>query len=100
MNKMYGVIGLSLILFSFSAESSQTLTNVFAVSVPYEKHHYRKDCADFSESVKRFSDKLNDKNLKIFCEKFNDAQREKAMQLSDQKGITPDQAVEAISKAW
>lgn len=70
-----------------------------AASPPYERHHYKKECKNFSEETKRFSDKLNDSNLKIFCEEFNDAQREQAMQMASQKGMnmTPDQAVEMVA---
>lgn len=91
-------IGL-LLPFSFIyAENSQIFASIFAVNVPYERHHYRKECSDFSEDVKRFSDKLNEKNLKIFCEEFDDAKRAQAMQMAEQKGITPDQAVERAAK--
>lgn len=78
------------------ADNSKQLA---AKEPPYERHHYKKECKNFSEETKRFSDKLNDKNLKIFCEDFNDAQREQAMQMASQKGMnmTPDQAVEMVA---
>ncbi len=85
---------------SVYAKNSQDLDGIVAASPPYERHHYKKECKNFSEETKRFSDKLNDSNLKIFCEDFNDTQRQQAMQMASQKGMnmTPDQAVEMVSK--
>lgn len=84
---------------SVHAENSRDLDGIAAANPPYERHHYKKECENFSETTKRFSDKLNDKSLKIFCEVFNDAQREQAMQMASQKGMnmTPDQAVEMVA---
>lgn len=84
---------------SIHAENAQDLGGVVAANVPYERHHYKKECNNFSEDTKRFSDKLNDANLKTFCGEFNDAQREQAMQMASQKGMnmTPDQAVEMVA---
>lgn len=85
---------------SVHAENPQEFGIVVAgKDAPYERHHYKKECKNFSEETKRFSDKLNDKNLKTFCEEFNDAQREQAMQMASQKGMnmTPDQAVEMVA---
>ncbi len=83
------------------AEQSQNLEGMVAAGKdpPYERHHYKRECRNFSEETKRFSDKLNDSNLKIFCEDFNDAQRQQAMQIASQKGMnmTPDQAVEMVT---
>ncbi len=88
---------------SVNAESSVTdERQIAAKEPPYERHHYKKECSKFSEEVKRFSDKLNDANLKIFCEKFNDAQRQQAMQMAAQtdssgkQKMTPDQSVEMV----
>lgn len=82
------------------AENHQEFRIIVAgKDAPYERHHYKKECKNFSEETKRFSDKLNDKNLKTFCEEFNDVQREQAMQMASQKGMnmTPDQAVEMVA---
>lgn len=71
---------------------------------PYERHNYREECSDFSMGIRRFSDKLNESNLKIFCSKFNNDQREKAIQLASQKDkngnfvMTPDEAVEKVAE--
>lgn len=71
---------------------------------PYERHHYTDECSGMSHRMLRFSDKLSESNLKIFCSQFNDDQREKAMQLANQKDkngnpiMTPDQAVEKVAK--
>lgn len=76
----------------------------FAVNVPYERHHYTDECSGMSHRMLRFSDKLNESNLKIFCSRFNDDQKEKAMQLANQKDksgnhlMTPNQAVEKVAK--
>ncbi len=105
--KMQKIVGsLAMVCFgcfgSVHAENTQDLGGIVAAGkdAPYERHHYKKECQNFSEETKRFSDKLNDKNLKTFCEEFNDAQREQAMQMASQKGMnmTPDQAVEMVSK--
>lgn len=76
----------------------------FAVNVPYERHNYREECSDLPMHVRRFTDKLNEANLKIFCGQFNNDQREKAMQMANQKDkngnfvMTPDEAVEKVAK--
>ena len=83
------------------ADSTKQLA---AKDPPYERHNYREECSDFSMRIRRFSDKLNESNLKIFCEKFNNDQREKAIQLANQKDkkgnfmMTPDEAVEKIAE--
>ncbi len=85
---------------SVHAKNSQDIDKiVVGKDAPYERHHYKKECKNFSEETKRFSDKLNDSNLKIFCEDFNDAQRQQAMQMASQKGMNmaPDQAVEMVA---
>ncbi len=84
---------------SVHAENSQDIERIVAASPPYERHHYKKECKNFSEETKRFSDKLSDANLKIFCEDFNDEQRQQAMQMATPKGMnmTPDQAVEMVA---
>ena len=79
-------------------------TTLAAKDPPYERHHYTDECSGMSHRMLRFSDKLNESNLKIFCSRFNDDQREKAMQLANQKDksgnliMTPDQAVEKVAK--
>jgi len=99
--KMIGLIAMAYCsCFNFAyAGNSQDLEGIVAASPPYERHHYRKECSNFSEATKRFSDKLNEKNLKLFCEEFSDAQRQQAMQMASQKGMnmTPDQAVEMVA---
>ena len=79
-------------------------TNQFAVNVPYERHNYREECSDLPMHVRRFTDKLSEANLKIFCSQFNNDQREKAMQMANQKDkngnfvMTPDEAVEKVAR--
>lgn len=101
IQKIIGLIAMACCSYfgSLHAKSSQDLDGTVAASPPYERHHYKKECKNFSEDTKRFSDKLNDSNLKIFCEDFNDAQRQQAMQMASQKGMnmTPDQAVEMVA---
>lgn len=103
VQKIIGLIAMAYCSYfgSVHAEDSQDLNGIVAASPPYERHHYKKECENFSEETKRFSDKLNDSNLKTFCEEFNDAQRQQAMQMASQKGMnmTPDQAVEMVSKS-
>lgn len=76
----------------------------FAVTVPHEEHNYRKECSDLPMHVRRFTDKLNEANLKIFCNQFNNDQRNMAMQLASQKDkngtplMTPDEAVEKVAE--
>lgn len=101
IQKIIGLIAMACCSYfgSVYAKNSQDLDGIVAASPPYERHHYKKECKDFSEETKRFSDKLSDSNLKIFCEGFNDAQRQQAMQMASQKGMnmTPDQAVEMVA---
>lgn len=79
-------------------------TVCFAVNVPYERHNYREECRDLPMHVRRFTDKLNEANLKIFCSQFNNDQREKAMQMANQKDkngnfvMSPDEAVEKVAR--
>lgn len=104
IQKIIGLILMACCSYfgSVYAKSSQDLDGIVAAGkdAPYERHHYKKECKNFSEETKRFSDKLNDSNLKVFCEDFNDGQRQQAMQMASQKGMnmTPDQAVEMVSK--
>lgn len=76
----------------------------FGVSPPYERHNYREECSDLPMHVRRFTDELSEENLKTFCNKFNNEQREKAMQLAghnDKNGnfiMEPDEAVEKVAK--
>ena len=76
----------------------------FAVNIPYERHNYREECSDLPMHVRRFTDKLNEANLKIFCGQFNNDQREKAMQMANQKDkngnfvMSPDEAVEKVAR--
>lgn len=99
--KIIGLITMACCSYfgSVHAGNLQDLEGIVAVNPPYERHHYRKECSNFSEETKRFSDKLNDANLKTFCEDFNDAERQQAMQMASQKGMnmTPDQAVEMVA---
>lgn len=101
IQKIIGLIAMACSSYfgSVHAESAQDLGGMVAASPPYERHHYKKECSNFSEETKRFSDKLSDANLKIFCEDFNDAQRQQAIQMASQKGMnmTPDQAVEMVA---
>jgi hypothetical protein len=103
MQKIIGPLAMAYCSYfgSVHAENSQKLNEMVVAGkdAPYERHHYKQECKNFSEETKRFSDKLNDKNLKTFCEDFNDAQREQAMQMASQKGMnmTPDQAVEMVA---
>lgn len=79
-------------------------TVCFAANVPYERHNYREECRDLPMHVRRFTDKLNEANLKIFCGQFNNDQREKAMQMANQKDkdgnfvMSPDEAVEKVAR--
>lgn len=103
IQKIIGLIAMACCSYfgSAYAKNSQDTDGIVAAGkdAPYERHHYKKECKNFSEETKRFSDKLNDSNLKIFCEDFNDAQRQQAMQMASQKGMnmTPDQAVEMVA---
>lgn len=99
-------IGIMLTIFftTMNAMCFADHANQLAVNVPYERHNYREECSDLPMHVRRFTDKLNEANLKIFCSKFNNEQQEKAMQLAAQKDksgnfvMTPDEAVEKIAK--
>lgn len=102
-------IKFSLVILTALFTTGNTLcfadnTQLAAKDPPYERHHYTDECSGMSHRMLRFSDKLNEANLKIFCSRFNDDQREKAMQLASQKDksgnplMTPDQAVEKVAK--
>lgn len=71
---------------------------------PYHSEKMREQCHGLSKDMYEFGYQLTESNRKMFCAKFNDEQRKKAMQLADQKNIfgnpkmTPDQAVEKILK--
>lgn len=97
------IVFISCFAFINAENSFTSECQIAAKEPPYERHHYKKECSDFSEDIKRFSDKLNDANLKIFCEKFNDTQRQQAIQMAAQKDVnnkpkmTPDQSVERVA---
>ncbi len=62
------------------------------------------DCSNLSVEAKTFSNKLNPTNKMMFCGKFDDVQRNTAMQLTGQMDssgmvtMSPDQAVEKVAK--
>ncbi len=71
---------------------------------PYHSKAMREKCHGLSKDMYEFGALLNESNQKIFCAKFTDEQRKKAMQMSSEKNIfgnpkmTPDQAVEKVGK--
>lgn len=83
---------------------ANSTNHLAAKDPPYERHHYTDECSGMSHRYSRFSDQLNEANLKIFCSQFNNDQREKAMQMASQKDkkgnplMTPDEAVEKVAK--
>jgi hypothetical protein len=61
------------------------------------------DCSKLSSDAQDFADELNASNKMMFCNKFNDAQRNSAMDMSgtmgkDGKLMTNDQAVEKVAR--
>lgn len=112
-NKEILISFLSMILVNFpgsiNGEPSQKISKAFADNQRvaakdpvYERHHYVEECSNLSHEMRRFSDKLNDENLRIFCGEFNNAQREKAIQMASQKNsngkyiMTPDESVQMV----
>ncbi len=71
---------------------------------PYHSEKMREQCHGVSKEMYEFGYQLTESNRKIFCAKFNDDQRKKAMQLASEKNIfgrpkmTPDKAVEKTLK--
>lgn len=65
------------------------------------KAHFQKECKGLSShSQLQFASKLNETNLKLFCGKFSDAQRDAAMELFEEnEEMTPDEAVAQIAKS-
>jgi hypothetical protein len=61
------------------------------------------DCGSFSFMEQDFSEELSDANKEMFCGRFNQDQRNSAMQMTrqpDNNGnlMSPDQAVEKVAK--
>lgn len=71
---------------------------------PYHSKAMREKCHGLSKDMYEFGAILNESNQKMFCAKFTDEQRKKAMQMANEKNIfgnpkmTPDQAVEKVAK--
>lgn len=54
-----------------NAEDSSFIDRlVGAKDAPYERHHHTEECSGMSHRYLRFSDQLNDANLKVFCSQF------------------------------
>ena len=61
------------------------------------------DCSGMSADMQQFSSQLSPANMKMYCGKFNDDQRQAAMQMNGQmdasgSAMTPNGAVEKIAK--
>jgi hypothetical protein len=61
------------------------------------------DCSSYSMMEQDFAAELSDANREMFCTRFNQSQRNSAMQMTrqpDMQGnlLTPDQAVEKVAK--
>lgn len=71
---------------------------------PYHSKAMREKCHGLSKDMYEFGALLNESNQKMFCAKFTDEQRKKAMQMASEKGwtgnpkMTPDQAVEKVAR--
>ena len=72
-------------------------------SEAYHSEKMREQCHAQPKDVYNFGALLNTANQKMFCSKFNDAQRKQAMQMANQKNafgnpsMTPDEAVEKVA---
>lgn len=70
---------------------------------PYHSKKMREKCHGLSKDMYEFGALLNESNQKMFCGKFTDDQRKKAMQMARENGwtgnlkMTPDQAVEKVA---
>lgn len=93
---------------SVNAIDSQTanveLTAKGGPTQPYHSKKMREKCHGLSKDMYEFGALLNESNQKMFCGKFTDDQRKKAMQMAREEGwtgnlkMTPDQAVEKVAK--
>jgi len=79
------------------------LTTALLGQKPAAKPVMAGDCSNLSMEAKAFSNKLNPTNKMMFCGKFDDMQRSKAMQMTGQMDssgmvtMSPDQAVEKVA---
>lgn len=103
MKKFDNVISLSITIFLtfFSPELEAAKGGPVQ---PYHSEKMREQCHGVSKEMYEFGYQLTESNRKMFCAKFNDDQRKKAIKLASEKNIfgnakmTPDQAVEKIAE--
>ncbi|MBX9744772.1 MAG: hypothetical protein K2X08_06125 [Chlamydiales bacterium] len=85
-------------------DTDKQLTSKGGPSKPYHSKKMREKCHGLSKDMYEFGSLLNESNQKMFCAKFTDEQRKKAMQMASKKGwtgnpkMTPDQAVEKVAR--
>lgn len=95
MSKMSISIVTLIILTSFASAN--------AAPTQQSQMNMQGMCQDMSPEMQQFADKLNMNNKMLFCSKFNDVQREQAMEMAAQMGnygkpkMTPDQSVEKVA---
>lgn len=101
------IVAFTVSLHSVNALDSHAvdvqLTSKGGPSQPYHSKKMREKCHGLSKDMYEFGSLLNESNQKMFCGKFNDEQRKKAMQMANEKGwsgkprMSPDQAVEKVA---
>ena len=101
------IVAFTISLRSVNALDSHAvnvqLTSKGGPSQPYHSKKMREKCHGLSKNMYEFGSLLNESNQKMFCGKFNDEQRKKAMQMANEKGwsgnprMSPDQAVEKVA---
>lgn len=80
------------------------LTTALLGQKPAAKSVMAGDCSNLSVEAKAFSDKLSPTYKTMFCGKFDDTQRNTAMQLTGQMDssgmvtMSPDQAVDKVAR--
>lgn len=89
---MLAIVGL-MSLFSIAVYAQQPMSYPSGTS----------DCASFSSTEQQFASQLNPNNRMMFCSKFNQDQRNAAMQMAGQMDVmgnvmNQDQAVQKVAQ--
>jgi len=56
------------------------------------------DCSGLTEDQKDFAKHLRSGHRALFCQKFNEDQRQEAMDMMEEPDMSPDDAVEAVAQ--
>lgn len=93
---MKNILARGVILFIFLTSGIEAAKSV---ARPSHTESMQEECHELSKETYEFGQTLSETNRKMFCSKFNDAQRNKAIEMSKANPLfTSDQSVEKTAK--